>query len=249
MNIAPRGQRNNPCAVGSFVIAIDGPSGTGKSTVARRVAGELGAGYLDTGAMYRVVTLAVLRAGIDPVDDCAVATVLRGLEFSAPLSPENQQYVLAAQDVTDEIRDQPVTLAVTPVSANPGVRAWLFERQQSLAHSGRMVVEGRDIGTVIAPDADLKIYLTADAGERARRRHRQDTAGTQNSATATGFTADIPDVTAVEKDLHRRDTHDSNRAHAPLQAADDAVVVDSSGLELPQTLAKVLELIASRGIR
>jgi len=243
MNIAPRGQRNNPCAVGSFVIAIDGPSGTGKSTVARRVAGELGAGYLDTGAMYRVVTLAVLRAGIDPVDDCAVATVLRGLEFSAPLSPENQQYVLAAQDVTDEIRDQPVTLAVTPVSANPGVRAWLFERQQTLAHSGRMVVEGRDIGTVIAPDAELKIYLTADAGERARRRH------TQNVGAAIGSSNAGSDLTAVAQDLHRRDLHDSSRTHAPLQAASDAVVLDSSSLELSETVAKVLQLAASRGIR
>ncbi|MGI8591763.1 MAG: (d)CMP kinase [Nakamurella sp.] len=243
MNIAPRGQRNNPCAVGSFVIAIDGPSGTGKSTVARRVAGELGAGYLDTGAMYRVVTLAVLRAGIDPVDDCSVVKVLRGLEFSAPLSPENQQYVLAAQDVTDEIREQPVTLAVTPVSANPGVRAWLFERQQTLAHSGRMVVEGRDIGTVIAPDAELKIYLTADAGERARRRH------TQNVGAAMGSSNTGSDLTAVAEDLHRRDLHDSSRTHAPLQAASDAVVLDSSSLELSETVAKVLQLAASRGIR
>ncbi len=240
--------RREPTA-GHFIIAIDGPSGTGKSTVARRLAGELGAGYLDTGAMYRLVTLAVLRAGVDPNDDSAVAKVLQDLSFESPLRPEHQDHLLSGQDVSSEIRGPQVTLAVTPVSANPAVRSWLFDRQQALAHSGRMVVEGRDIGTVIAPDADLKIYLTADAGERARRRHRQDTAGTQNSATATGFTADIPDVTAVEKDLHRRDTHDSNRAHAPLQAADDAVVVDSSGLELPQTLAKVLELIASRGIR
>lgn len=239
-----------------FVIAIDGPSGTGKSTVARRLAGELGAGYLDTGAMYRLVTLAVLRAGVDPKDDAAVAKVLQGLSFESPLRPEQQDHLLFGQDVSSEIRGPQVTLAVTPVSANPAVRSWLFDRQQALAHSGRMVVEGRDIGTVIAPDAELKIYLTADAGERARRRHRQDTAGTGNAATAAGSTGETPDVTAdltavsaVQQDLHRRDTHDSNRAHAPLQAADDAVVVDSSDLELPQTLAKVLELIASRGIR
>lgn len=229
--------------MGHFIIAIDGPSGTGKSTVARRVAAELAAGYLDTGAMYRTVTLAVLRAGVDPVDHTGVVDVLAGLEFSSPLSPRHQLHVLAGEDVSDEIRGQTVTLAVTPVSANPVVRAWLFDRQQLLAHSGRMVVEGRDIGTVITPDADLKIYLTADAGERARRRH------TQNVGAAVGSTGSSLDLAAVAKDLDRRDTHDASRTHAPLQAAKDAVVLDSSSLELSETVAKVLQLAASRGIR
>ena len=228
---------------GSFVIAIDGPSGTGKSTVARRVAAELHAGYLDTGAMYRVVTLAVLRAGVEPGDTAGVEKVLRGLTFSSPLTPDQQSHVLDGNDVSDEIRGQQVTLAVTPVSANPAVRAWLFDRQQSLAHSGRMVVEGRDIGTVIAPDAHLKIYLTADAAERARRRH------VQNVGAATGpSTGAALDLAAVAQDLHRRDTSDANRVHAPLQAAADAVVLDSSSLELPETVARVLELAAAKGI-
>lgn len=228
---------------GSFIIAIDGPSGTGKSTVARRVAAELDAGYLDTGAMYRMVTLAVLRAGVDPVNDNAVVEVLEGLTFSSPLSPGRQSHLLGGVDVSDEIRGQAVTLAVTPVSANPAVRAWLFDRQQRLAYSGRMVVEGRDIGTVIAPEADLKIYLTADASERARRRH------TQNVGAALGSGGSALDLAAVAQDLHRRDSHDSSRAHAPLQAAPDAVVIDSSSLEASETVAKVLELAASRGIR
>lgn len=240
MNRRSSGERSGEA--GTFVIAIDGPSGTGKSTVARRVAAALGAGYLDTGAMYRMVTLAVLRAGADPVNDTAVVQVLEGLNFSSPVSPDHQSHLLAGVDVTDEIRGRPVTLAVTPVSANPSVRAWLFDRQQMLAASGRMVVEGRDIGTVIAPDADLKIYLTADAAERARRRH------TQNVGAAVGSGPSAPDLAAVAQDLHRRDTHDANRVHAPLQAAADAVVLDSSGMELSETVARVLELAAERGI-
>ncbi|MET3806952.1 cytidylate kinase [Nakamurella sp. UYEF19] len=228
---------------GTFIIAIDGPSGTGKSTVARRVAAALGAGYLDTGAMYRMVTLAVLRAGVDPVDSTAVVEVLEGLNFSSPQGPGHQAHILHGVDVSDEIRGQDVTLAVTPVSANPSVRAWLFDRQQLLAHSGRMVVEGRDIGTVIAPEADLKIYLTADAAERARRRH------TQNVGAAAGSHVSGLDLAAVAQDLERRDTHDATRAHAPLQAAADAVVLDSSSLELSETVDEVLELARSRGIR
>ncbi len=230
--------------VAPFVIAIDGPAGTGKSTVARRVAQALGAGYLDTGAMYRIVTLAVLRADVDPHDDAAVAALLPDLRFDSPTNAGPQQHSLAGSQVTTEIRGGAVTLAVTPVSANPAVRAYLLGRQRSLARSGRMVVEGRDIGTVVVPDADLKIYLTADAAERARRRHRQNAALVGGPAAETG-----PDLTAVATDLHRRDSKDSSRAHAPLQAADDAVVVDSSELAVEETVARVLALAAERGIR
>lgn len=226
-------------AVPDFVIAVDGPSGTGKSTVSRRVAKALGAGYLDTGAMYRIVALAVLRAGVDPQDAAAVTALLDRLHFRSPTDPGAQQHFLDGEEVTAAIREHDVTVAVTPVSAIPAVRAFLFDRQQALAHAGRMVVEGRDIGTVIAPDARLKIYLTADAAERARRRHLQ------NVETDTGIT----DLAAVASDLHRRDSHDSARQHAPLQAAPDAVVLDSSGLELEQTVHRVLELAAARGIR
>ncbi len=224
----------------NFVIAIDGPSGTGKSTVSRRVAAALDAGYLDTGAMYRIVTLAVLRSGVDPLDDAGVSGVLETLHFVTPLDPAHQRHVLADQDITDEIRGGAVTLAVTPVSANPTVRAFLFERQRSLAHSGRMVVEGRDIGTVVAPDATLKIYLTADAAERARRRLDQN--------TATGLLDLPPDLPAVAADLARRDSSDASRRHAPLQAAADAIHLDSSALELEETVARVLALAAERGI-
>ena len=223
-----------------FLIAVDGPSGTGKSTVSRAVAQRLGAGYLDTGAMYRLVTLAVLRAGIDPADAAAVADLLPHITFSSPVDPDHQRHTLNGRDVTDEIRGEAVTVAVTPVSATPAVRSWLLDRQRDLAHSGPMVVEGRDIGTVIAPDADLKVFLTADAGERARRRYRQNTGGTA--------VMDQVAVAAVAADLDRRDTVDSSRAVAPLALAPDAVIVDSSGLELSETVARILALAAERGI-
>ena len=223
----------------AFVIAIDGPAGTGKSTIARRVAQALDAGYLDTGAMYRIVTLAVLRSSVEPTDEAAVAALLPRLAFDSPTNAGRQRHSLDGVDVGSEIRGTAVTLAVTPVSANPAVRGWLLDRQRRLARSGRMVVEGRDIGTVVVPDADLKIYLTADADERARRRQRQ-------SAALVGGPG--PDLAAVATDLQRRDSKDASRVHAPLQAAADAVVVDSSELAIEETVARVLALAAQRGI-
>jgi CMP/dCMP kinase len=230
--------------VDSFVIAIDGPAGTGKSTVARRVAQALGGGYLDTGAMYRIVTLAVLDAGIDPTDGDAVRELLPQLSFDVPINAARQHHRLAGRDVTAEIRGQQVTLAVTPVSANPDVRAFLLQRQRALAYSGRMVVEGRDIGTVVVPDATLKIYLTADATERARRRYRQNA-----GAAGRGPTDQVGDIAAVALDLDRRDTKDSTRLHSPLQAATDAVVIDSSGQDVGETVGRVLALARERGVR
>jgi CMP/dCMP kinase len=246
----------SPMPVGNFVIAIDGPAGTGKSTVARRVAQTLHAGYLDTGAMYRIVTLAVLDAGIDPHDEEAVAELLPGLTFESPMASGRQRHRLGDRDVSAEIRGQEVTLAVTPVSANPAVRAFLLDRQRALANSGRMVVEGRDIGTVVVPEATLKIYLTADAAERARRRYQQN-AGAAARAAAQGGTHDdasgsgdqAVDLAAVALDLHRRDSKDSSREHAPLQAAADAVVIDSSELAVEETVGRVLALAGQRGIR
>ena len=236
-------------AGGSFVIAIDGPAGTGKSTVARRVAQTLSAGYLDTGAMYRIVTLAVLDAGLDPADDAAVGLLLPRLELTTPVNAGRQHHHLGGRDVSSEIRGGAVTLAVTPVSANPAVRAFLLQRQRELAHTGRMVVEGRDIGTVVVPDADLKIYLTADASERARRRHQQNTRIASGVPAGRQPDASAADLAAVAQDLHRRDAKDSSRTHAPLQAATDAVVIDSSSLAVEETVGRVLSLARERGIR
>ena len=226
-----------------MIVAIDGPAGAGKSSVARALAARLEFRYLDTGAMYRIVTLAVLDAGIDPTDELSVAELLPRLSFDSPINPGRQQHRLSGRDVTGEIRGPQVTLAVTPVSANPAVRGYLLGRQRQLAGSGRMVVEGRDIGTVVVPDATLKIYLTADATERARRRHQQNVgAAARSGGTAT-------DLAEVALDLNRRDTKDSTRAHSPLQAAPDAVVIDSSELEVDETVARVLTLATERGIR
>ncbi len=227
------------------MIAIDGPSGTGKSTVARRLARQLGAGYLDTGAMYRIVTLAVLNAGVDPVDNSAVAALLPELQFDSPTDPDRQQLHLAGVDVTGEIRSADVTSAVSPVSANPQVRAWLKDRQQAMARSGRMVVEGRDIGTVIVPDAALKVYLTASADVRAARRHGEEWAGA-GSGAGVGSRSD--DLEKVRQALVRRDRYDSTRAVAPLHAAADAVVLDSTDLDIDQVVGAVLLLAAERGI-
>lgn len=222
----------------AFVIALDGPSGTGKSTVARAVARAVGAGYLDTGALYRVVTLAVLRAGVDPGADEAVAALLPTIVIAPPTDPDDQQHLLAGDDVSARIRDADVTAAVSAVAANPVVRSFLLGLQREIAHSGRMVVEGRDIGTVIAPDAPVKIYLTADPMVRAARRRAQD--------AATG--ADAADVAAVEADLARRDAADSRRATAPLAKASDAVVIDSTALSIEETVAAVVEVVAARGL-
>lgn len=243
MTTGEQGPSNDRSEVSAdFVIAVDGPSGTGKSTVSRRVAELLGAGYLDTGALYRIVTLHVLDAGIDPQDAAGVANSLPGLDFPSPIDPRTQQHLLHGKDVTGRIRDADVTAAVTPVSANPAVREFLLERQRVIARSGRMVVEGRDIGTVIVPDATLKVYLTADAEERARRRYRQTVA----AGVRDGDSDDA--LAAVARDLHRRDMLDSSRQHAPLQAAADAVVIDSSALGVDETVAAVLDLAAARGI-
>jgi cytidylate kinase len=227
-------------ARGSRLIAIDGPSGTGKSTVARAIARTLGYGYLDTGALYRIVTLHVLRAGIDPTDDAAVAAALPGLVFAPPTDPDGQQHCLSGDDVTTRIREDDVTAAVSAVSANPAVRAYLLGLQRDIAYGAPMVVEGRDIGTVIAPDAAVKIYLTADAKVRASRRAKQNAVVSVNgSASAT--------LEAVQQDLARRDAADSTRTAAPLEAAADAVLVDSTHQSVDDTTNAVLAVAAERG--
>ncbi|MFC0112628.1 (d)CMP kinase [Kibdelosporangium aridum] len=219
------------------VIALDGPSGTGKSTVARRLASTLRSGYLDTGAMYRAVTLAVLRTGGDPAEVARTARVEIGTD---PVSPT---VLLDGADVAAEIRGPEVTLAVSEVSAVPEVRRILVEQQRAIIASivntqGGIVVEGRDIGTVVAPDAELKVYLTASADARAQRRTRQDAAA---GRTAT--------VEATLADVQRRDDYDSSRAVSPLRRADDAVELDTTELDLPGVLTSLLAIVDSRGLR
>ena len=225
------------------VVALDGPSGTGKSTVARKLATQLGARYLDTGAMYRAATVAVLRAGVDPTDADRVRDTVARADLQVTTDPQAQATTLDGDDVSAEIRGQDVTTAVSPVSAVSEVRAKLVAQQRSiiataLAEVGGIVVEGRDIGTVVAPDAGLKVYLTADAQARAERRTRQDAAAGRQST-----------VDATLADVRRRDTYDSTRAVSPAKAADDAVELDTTNLDLAGVLAELLSMVEDRGLR
>jgi CMP/dCMP kinase len=206
------------------VIAIDGPAGSGKSTVAKRVAASLGLPYLDTGAMYRAVAFAALQRGIDPGEVEPIAELVTGLDIHVGLDAVTVDGV----DATIEIRGPEVTRAVSPVAANPAVRRDLTSRMRAWAtERGGGVVEGRDIGTVVFPDAALKVFLTADDGERARRRAQE--------ATDLSYDEVAASITA-------RDHADRNRATAPLTKADDAVEVDTTGLGLDDVVAAVLAL-------
>lgn len=216
-----------------LLVAIDGPSGTGKSTVSRMVATELGAKYLDTGAMYRVATLWVLRQGIDPTDEEAVAKATAALPLEVSDDPNSTAVLLDGEDVSGEIRGPEVTRNVSAVSAIPAVRTNLVALQRSLAASAvRCVVEGRDIGTVVLPDVPAKIFMTASAEVRARRRYDQD--------IAAGREADFDTVLA---DVIRRDELDSNRATSPLKPAEDAFILDTSEMDIEEVVENVLDVV------
>ncbi len=206
------------------VIAIDGPAGSGKSTVAKALAARLGLEYLDTGAMYRSVTFAALRRGIDPAERDQVARIVADLELS--VTPE--AVVVDGVDATIEIRGPEVSRAVSVVAANPDVRAEMVRRQRAwVAERGGGVLEGRDIGTVVFPDAELKVYLTADPEVRAQRRSKE--------------VADL-DYETVAADLARRDALDQGREVSPLTEAVDAVVVDTTG----RTVEDIVDEIAGK---
>ncbi len=213
------------------VVAIDGPAGSGKSTVARRVAEALGLPALDTGAMYRAVTWAVLDAGIDPADAAAVIAVAEGLDLD--VGPPVR---VGGRDINEAIRTAEVSAAVSAVAAIPEVRVVLVAAQREwIAVHGGGVVEGRDIGTVVAPDALLKVYLEASEEERARRRQRQDdVTETAGADEGTGGLA------ATRAAIRRRDAIDAGRAASPLAAAADAVILDTTDLSVDGVVDEVL---------
>ena len=224
---------NESTAADALLLAIDGPSGTGKSTVSRAVAEHLGAKYLDTGAMYRVATLWVLRQGIDPADSDAVAAATADLPLAVSDDPRSTEVLLDGEDVSGEIRGPEVTQNVSAVSAIPAVRENLVDLQRRLAaDAGRCVVEGRDIGTVVLPDVPAKVFMTAAAEVRAHRRHAQD--------IAAGSDADYDEVLA---DVIRRDELDSSRATSPLRPADDAVVLDTSEMDIEEVIDHILDVV------
>ncbi len=216
----------------ALVIAVDGPSGSGKSSVSRGVAVALGYRYLDTGAMYRAMTYWMLEHGVDVDDPLTVSARVGEPALEPGLDPVAPTIHLDGQDVSVAIREPRVTKAVSAVSAVPEVRARLVLLQREAIRSGGLVIEGRDIGTVVWPDAELKVFLTASPDVRAQRRSIELTsAGTQGA-----------DEAATLADLARRDAVDSSRAVAPLTQAADAVVVDATELTLDQTIAAVLAL-------
>lgn len=218
---------------GGLIVAVDGPSGTGKSTMCRALAKRLDAKYVDTGAMYRVATLAVLRAGVDPADTAKVIEATADLPLEVSDDPDSTEVLFAGEDVKGEIRGAEVTKHVSAVSAIPEVRVNLVELQRKLAReAGRAIVEGRDIGTVVLPDAPAKVFMTASAEVRAKRRYDQD--------VAAGREADFG---AVLADVQRRDEADSSRATSPLKPADDAVLVDTSEMTPDEVLAALTEVV------
>jgi cytidylate kinase len=210
------------------VVAIDGPSGTGKSTVSRRLATAIGASYLDTGAMYRAFTWAVLNADLEPSDAAAVASLVGKVKIASGTDPVAPSISVDGRPVDVEIRGPEVTGAVSAVAAVPQVRASMVELQREIINAeGRIVVEGRDIASTVWPDAELKVYLTASEEERARRR------STENSS----------DLAATQADLARRDHLDSSRAASPLRQADGAVEVDTTGLDIPGVVAVLVGML------
>jgi CMP/dCMP kinase len=220
------------------VVAVDGPAGSGKSTVARQLATSLGAQYLDTGAMYRAAALGVLRAGVDPTDAAAVYEVVAGRRIEVGTVPDNSCVLLDGEDVSREIRGPVVTTAVSPVSAVSPVRVLLVAQQRRIISEatvtgGGIVVEGRDIGTVVAPDAPLKVFLTASTAQRAVRRAAQD---------------GIDDLAAVQAAVERRDRLDASREASPMRAADDAVQLDTTTMSVDAVLARLCELAVARGL-
>ena len=211
-----------------MVIAIDGPAGAGKSTVARGVAAALGFTYLDSGSMYRCVALAALERGVDLDDNVALGKLASGLE----LELDGGSVRLDGRDVSEGIRRPEVSAAASRVSVHPAVREAMVARQRRLIDSGRYVAEGRDIGTVVSPEAPLKVYLTASESERARRR-----------AAETGEPAE-----QVLEALRARDERDRGREHGALRAAEDAVTLDTTGLEAGEVVERVVELARERGL-
>lgn len=217
-------------------IAIDGPSGAGKSTLAKRLAQELGFLYVDTGAIYRTVGLAVRRQGIDPTDAGAVAGVLPGLDIAMGYGEDGLQHMtLNGEDVTTAIRENEISAYASKVAALPAVRDFLMEMQRRTAREHDVIMDGRDIGTVVLPQADLKIYLTAAAEVRAERRCRE--------LRERGQQADFERVLA---EVVERDRRDTERETAPLRRAGDAVTADTTGLDLEGSFRLLLELVRER---
>lgn len=218
-----------------FAAALDGPSGAGKSTVAKAAASRLGILYVDTGAMYRAVGLAVLRHGIPEDDAAGIGQVLPGITVTLRHGKDGQHVFLNGEDVSGAIRNNQVAQYASKCSAVPAVRTFLLETQRSLARENSVIMDGRDIGTVVLPDAEVKIFLTASIEARAARRWRELRERGQDVGLET-----------VRADIERRDSQDRNRPIAPLRQAEDAVLLDTSGMTLEESVCAVLHIISQK---
>lgn len=216
-------------------IAIDGPAGAGKSTIARRAAREMGFIYVDTGAMYRAIGLYMLNHGVNPAEAEFVIPLLKNVEVTIGFRNGEQRVMLCGSDVSDDIRTPEVSMAASDVSAIPEVRTFLLSLQRNLAKGSNVVMDGRDIGTVVLPDAEIKIFLTASPEERAKRRYEE--------LLEKGQKANYEDVLS---DLITRDYNDSHRAVAPLVPAENAVIVDTTGNTLEQSVRHLTHIIKSK---
>ncbi|MDI9514171.1 MAG: (d)CMP kinase [Clostridiaceae bacterium] len=217
-------------------IAIDGPSGAGKSTVARRIAEELGIIYLDTGAMYRAVALKAIRLGIDTKDHESISRIMPDIDISVGYHNGIQSIYLDGEDVSSAIRTNEVSMGASNVSAFPEVRTRLVALQQEIASDNPVVMDGRDIGTKVLPDAGLKIFLTASAEERARRRYLE--------LQEKGLLDKTFDELVAE--IEERDHNDSTREHSPLKKAEDAVVIDTTGKTIDEVVAIIMGMAEKR---
>lgn len=219
-----------------FSVAVDGPSGAGKSTLSKAVAAELGIVYVDTGAIYRTIGYYIFDHAIDPKDASAVISVLPQLEIEMRYGDDGLQHMyLNGQDVTKEIRLPQISMYASAVSAIPEVRTFLLEMQREMARHNSVIMDGRDIGTVVLPDADVKIFLTAAVETRAQRRWEE----LRQRGTERPFEE-------VLREMEERDFNDSNRAAAPLKQADDAVLVETSALNFEESKAKILQVIREK---
>ena len=219
----------------NYRIALDGPSGAGKSTIAKRLSAELGFVYVDTGAMYRSIGLYCLQNGIDTADEAAVTAALSQIDIALKYVDGEQRVILNGTDVSKEIRINEVSMAASKVSAYKAVRAFLLDTQRNMAKTQSVIMDGRDIGTVVLPDAEIKIFIVADPEERAKRRYKELIERGQN----------VP-FEEVLKDIIQRDYNDENRAEAPLRQAEDAIRLDTSLLDFEQSYNAVLEIAKNK---
>jgi len=215
-----------------MIIAIDGPSGSGKSTLGRMLARALNLLYIDTGSMYRAVALAVIEAHVDPADTEVVTALADRIEIDLEGDPDSLSVLLNGRDITEQIRTESVTAMSSIVSTIPGVRRAMVERQRAMARRGA-VLNGRDIGTVVFPDADIKFFLTAVPEERAERRFKEDRMSSSSFTTLAETLAEM-----IE-----RDRRDSTRADSPLKVADDAIVIDSTGKTIDEVFQMMMETV------